>query len=134
IVACGAIGVACGQASRLEPGDGGDVGSDETVEWTLTPNHPAAGADTVAEVTLRDRSRRPIRGASVQIECHMSHPGMAPVIEKAMERSEGVYRAPLQFSMNGDWTVIVKGTLSDGRRFDRRVETATVRQIRCSGC
>jgi hypothetical protein len=60
----------------------------------------------------------------------MSHPGMAPVIGQATERGEGVYRVPLRFSMNGEWVVIVKGTLADGRRFDRRIETATVRQAR----
>ena len=55
---------------------------------------------------------------------------MAPVIGQATERREGVYQVPLRFSMSGEWIVTVKGTLADGRRFDRRIETVTVRQAR----
>jgi hypothetical protein len=127
VIACGVLGFACGQSPRATLGD---LASELTVEWTTTPAPPTVGTDTVGEVTLRDRSQQPVRGATLQIECHMSHPGMAPVIGQATERGEGVYQVPLRFSMNGEWVVIVKGTLPDGRRFDRRIETATVRQAR----
>jgi hypothetical protein len=131
VIACGVIGFGCGQSPHATSArNGADVASDLTFEWTMTPNPSTAGADTVGEVTVRDRSRHPVRGAKVQIECHMSHPGMAPIIGQATERSEGVYQVPLRFSMSGEWIVIVKGTLPDGRRFDRRIETATVRQAR----
>ena len=131
VIICGALGFACSQSPRATAArNGGDVASDLTFEWTMTPNPPTVGADTVGEVTVRDRSQRPVRGATIHIECHMSHPGMAPVIGEATERGEGVYQVPLRFSMNGEWVVVVKGTLPDGRRFDRRIETATVRQAR----
>jgi YtkA-like len=131
VVVCGVLGFACGQSPGATAArNGGDVASDLTFEWTMTANPPTVGTDTVGEVTMRDRSKRPVRGATLQIECHMSHPGMAPVVGQAIERSEGVYQVPLRFSMIGEWVVIVKGTLPDGRRFDRRIETATVRQAR----
>jgi hypothetical protein len=130
VIACVVLGLACGQSPRATPRDAGDLASELTVEWTTTPAPPTVGTDTVGEVTLRDRSQQPVRGATLQIECHMSHPGMAPVIGQATERGEGVYQVPLRFSMTGEWIVIVKGTLPDGRRFDRRIETATVRQAR----
>jgi hypothetical protein len=104
VVVCGVLGFACGQSPRATAArNGGDVASDLTLEWTMTPNPPTVGTDTVGEVTMRDRSRRPVRGATIQIECHMSHPGMAPVIGQATERSEGVYQVPLRFSMIGEW-------------------------------
>jgi YtkA-like len=131
VVVCGVLSFACGQSPRgTAARNGGDVASDLIFEWTMTPNPPTVGTDTVGEVTMRDRSKRPVRGATLQIECHMSHPGMAPVIGQATERGEGLYQVPLKFSMTGEWIVIVKGTLADGRRFDRRIETATVRQAR----
>jgi hypothetical protein len=131
VIFCGVLGFACGQSPRATTArNGGDVASDLTFEWTITPNPPTVGADAVGEVTMRDRSQHPVRGATLQIECHMSHPGMAPVIGQTIERGEGVYQVPLRFSMAGEWVVIVKGTLADGRRFDRRIETATVRQTR----
>jgi hypothetical protein len=130
VLACGVLGFACGPGPRATARNGGDVAADLTFEWTMMPNPPTVGADTVGEITMRDRAGRPVGGALLQIECHMSHPGMAPVIAQATERGAGIYHVPLRFSMLGEWVVVVKGTLPDGRRFDRRIETATVRQAR----
>lgn len=79
----------------------------------------------MGEVTLRDAARRPVRGAKLQVEGHMSHPGMAPVIAKAAERADGVYEVQLQFTMRGDWILLVTGELPDGRRINHRVDVTT---------
>jgi YtkA-like len=121
---CGILNAACDRFPR-EPGP--PPVNDVTVEWKMTPTPTGVGVVTLAEVTLRDGERRPVRGATLQVEGHMSHPGMAPVIVQATERSEGVYAAQLQFSMNGEWIVIVTGNLSDGRRLSRRVAVANVK-------
>ena len=73
------------------------------VEWTITPRLPVAGAETLAEVTLRDSAHRPVRGARLQIEAYMAHPGMAPVMATAAERGDGIYQIRLQFTMGGKW-------------------------------
>ena len=87
-----------------------------TVEWTMTPRPPVAGEATLVELTLRDASRRPVRGAKLQVEGHMSHPGMAPLTATAVERGDGVYEIRLRFTMRGDWILLVTGELPDGSR------------------
>lgn len=115
--AAGLLGAAC---SRQPP-----VADDVIVEWTLSPRPPAVGAATVSEITLRDRSRNPVRGATLRIEAHMSHPGMAPVTATAAERAAGVYQSELRFTMRGEWILLVTGELSDGRRIEHRIDVTT---------
>jgi hypothetical protein len=100
---------------------------DVSVEWKMTPTQPIAGTPVLGELTLRDHGRRPVRGARLQVEGHMSHPGMAPVIAAVAEREEGVYEVRLQFTMSGDWIVLVTGSLPDGRRLNRRIDVVHAR-------
>jgi hypothetical protein len=92
------------------------------VDWTTTPSSTASGAALLGTVTLRDGASRPVRGATLQVEGHMSHPGMAPVTTAATERGEGVYDVRLDLTMGGDWTLLVTGVLPDGRRVVRRFD------------
>jgi hypothetical protein len=80
----------------------------------------------IADVTLRDRSRQPVHGARLQLQAFMSHPGMAPVLATAEERADGVYRATLRFTMAGPWTIVIQGSLPDGRTVTHRVDIPDV--------
>ena len=117
--ACGTV-AACGRQPPVT--NVANVAQDVILEWTITPRLPAAGAAALAEVTLRDSARRPVRGARLQIEAYMAHPGMAPVIATAAERDEGVYQIGLRFTMPGNWILLVTGELPDGRRIDHRID------------
>jgi YtkA-like protein len=103
------------------------LAGDVVVEWKITPAAPAVNGSVRAEILLFDRSHRPLTGASLQVEGHMSHPGMAPVIQPAREERPGVYSASLSFSMAGHWTVVVTGQLEDRRQVRQRVGDLTVR-------
>jgi hypothetical protein len=87
-----------------------------TLTWTTTPATPVVGQETTATVTVRDTAGQLVDNAALQIEAHMSHPGMAPVIEPAQAKGRGVYVARVRFTMAGDWDVLVTGRLPDGRR------------------
>jgi hypothetical protein len=106
VVACASMGSACRRPA---------VAHDVTIEWKLTPSPPVSGSTTLAELRVSDPSQRPVRGATLRVEGHMSHPGMAPVVATAAERGDGVYEARLQFTMNGQWVLVVDGRLQDGR-------------------
>lgn len=97
----------CGQTSQAE----GIV-----ARWTLQPDVPVQGDPAIATLTLRDANGAPVPGARLELEAHMPHPGMAPVVSTPREVGDGVYVAPLQFTMPGRWTLVASGVLRDGRR------------------
>jgi hypothetical protein len=106
---------------------GRDAVRDVRVTLVVDPVTPAAGADTTVRVTLDD-GRGPLRGARVQVEAHMSHPGMAPLVAEARETDAGTYLARIPFSMAGEWTLVASGTLADGHRIpahDQRIAVAS---------
>jgi hypothetical protein len=99
---------------------------DVNVSWN-TASPPRAGEATTADVTLRDAAGAPVQGARLQVQAFMPHPGMAPVAATVSERAGGVYRAELRFTMAGPWTVLVKGTLADGRAVSHQIDIPEVR-------
>jgi hypothetical protein len=116
-IGCLAAAAACRRATA----------ADLSLTWTTTPASPVVGQETTATVTVRDAAGQLVDDASLQIEAHMSHPGMAPVIASAQGRGHGVYEARLQFTMAGDWDVLVTGRLSDGRRMRQIASHLSVR-------
>jgi len=106
--------------------DGPTVADDISVSWSAMPERPVVGQLVVAEVTLRDGDARPVRGAHLECRGFMSHPGMAPITGAAAERADGVYEVRLQFTMAGDWIVLVTGSLPDGRTLNSRIDIANV--------
>ena len=114
----GTILLGCGQPRSTD---------DVSLRWTLDPSVPSASADTIARITVHDERQRPVTGARLQLEAHMSHPGMAPVVGRFSDRGGGAYDTRLQFSMAGDWVLVVTGELPDGRRITRSLPVAGVR-------
>ena len=124
----GLLGLAIG---ALAAGAGcGGTATPVHVSWSLDPAPPVAGVETRARLTVQDDQRRPVRGARLRVEGHMSHPGMTPIVVPATEREDGRYEAQMQFSMAGDWILVVTGDLGDGTRITEQVEVRGVRSAR----
>jgi hypothetical protein len=119
-VRTGILLVACAAASCARAADA------IAIAWSIEPA-PATGAETVAGFTLEDEAGRPVRGARLRMDAHMSHPGMAPVTTTVTELGDGRYQGRIRFSMAGDWVLVVTGELPDGTRFTRQLEVAGVR-------
>jgi hypothetical protein len=97
------------------------------MSWTLVPSSPAVTEPATLTLELHDDSGQALTGARVRLEGHMSHPGMAPIVADAAERSPGVYVAPVAFSMPGNWVLLVTATLADGQRIEQRIDIRGVR-------
>ena len=57
----------------------------------------------------------------------MSHPGMRPIFSEARETEPGRYEAPIEFTMGGDWIILVDITLPEGRKLQRQFEIKGVK-------
>jgi hypothetical protein len=95
------------------------------IDLTVSPNPPSVGAATISLV-LSDAEGRPIEGATIELEGNMSHAGMAPVFTQAEAAGPGHYEAPIEFTMGGDWFILVKATLPDGRQLERQIDLPAV--------
>jgi hypothetical protein len=91
-----------------------------TIEADVLPQPVRVGAASV-NLKMLDVHKKPVTGAHIELEGDMSHPGMAPVFGEARETDPGYYRGNLQFSMAGDWVVMLHITLADGRTLERQV-------------
>lgn len=96
------------------------------VAHEIAPRPPAVGPATVI-FKVTDEAGRALTGAKTKVEGNMSHAGMAPVFAEAGEVAPGRYEAHLEFTMSGDWLLLVELTLPDGRRLQRQVEVKGVR-------
>ncbi|MEM6528334.1 MAG: FixH family protein, partial [Chloroflexota bacterium] len=64
--------------------------------------------------TLRDSNGDPINDAQVNLRGDMNHAGMQPVLRDSSVGREGDYTVPFEWTMGGDWFVVVTAELPDG--------------------
>ena len=94
---------------------------DVNMALTVQPQAPSVGPATLV-ITLATTGGDPINGALLEIRGDMSHAGMEPVIANSTSSQAGVYEAPFEWTMAGDWFVTVKATLPDGRVVTREFD------------
>lgn len=97
------------------------------VKLTLDPSPPVVG-DSQVTVALSSASGEPIRGADVRLEGNMNHAGMRPSFADLDESGEGKYSGTLDFTMAGDWFVVVNAKLADGSRVEQIIDVPGVRK------
>ena len=88
---------------------------DVRIEPEFEPNPPRVGAVTIT-LRVTEALGKPVTGARLKLELNMTHAGMAPVIADAQEVEPGSYRANVQLSMAGDWSLFVDVTLANGNK------------------
>ena len=117
-VACAFLGVAC---TLTEPTP------DFVVRHDISPSPPRVGPATVSLKLTDFLASKPVSGARVTLEGNMTHAGMTPVFAEAKESEPGSYRATLEFTMAGDWVVLLHASLPDGRKIERQWDVKGVR-------
>ncbi len=98
---------------------------DITVVHEIAPQPARVGLTTIA-LGLTDPSSRPVTAAHITLEGDMSHPGMAPIFGEASEVAPGRYQGKLNFSMGGDWAVLVHITMPNGQKLERQFDVRGV--------
>ncbi len=119
-VLCLLVMGSCARGGRDLP----DVG----VALAIEPQPPQLGPATLT-VRLTGAGGEPLTEAAVELEGNMSHAGMVPVFADAIEVAPGQYRADLEFTMGGDWFILVRAELADGRSLERQIDVPGVDAI-----
>jgi hypothetical protein len=96
------------------------------IEHEIVPWPARVGAATVT-LGLSDAGGQAVRGARIELEADMSHPGMRPEFGGAREFAAGRYRGRLAFTMAGDWVILVRVTLPGGQKLERQLDVKGVR-------
>jgi hypothetical protein len=96
------------------------------IEHEISPAPPRVGPATVS-LKLADDAGKPVTGAQIAVEADMSHAGMSPRFADAKEVDPGRYQAHLEFSMAGDWVILLHVTLPDGKKLERQIDVRGVR-------
>lgn len=111
--------VACGGASSSP-----NATSSETADTLAVEMLPAAqqqGGSLAVRVV--DANGHPITDATVRLEGDMNHAGMIPVISDPVgHEADGIYRVPFEFTMLGDWIIMVFVTTADGQEHELRID------------
>jgi hypothetical protein len=99
---------------------------DVQVELKTEPDSPRVGK-AVLRLLVTDGDGTPIEGATLKLEGNMAHAGMKPVFADATEEKGGSYRAEMEFTMGGDWFVLIDGQRADGRSFLKKIDIKGVK-------
>lgn len=93
---------------------------------TLEPSPPVVGDANVA-LNVTDAKGEPVQGAEVKIEGNMNHAGMKPSFADLNETEPGNYAGTLEFTMGGDWFILVTATTAEGERVERKIDVPGVK-------
>jgi hypothetical protein len=110
-------------AAACDAGGGPDA-PDVDVDLAFDP--PPCVGETVCTVTLTGSNGAPLEGATIEVEGNMNHAGMVPVFADLRGGAPGAYASDFEFTMGGDWFVVVRGELADGRRVERIFDVPAV--------
>jgi hypothetical protein len=118
VVLLGLFSAGCPRAARES--------ADTQVTLTTTPSPPVVGVAAVA-VQLADSAGKPISGATLRLEGNMNHAGMTPSFADLKDVGAGRYEGSLDFTMGGDWFILVNAKLPDGKSVERRIDVPGVK-------
>ena len=94
--------------------------SDFQFDLSVSSTPPATGPARLTP-TITGADGAPVDGLSVDVEGTMTHAGMTPSLATAEARGEGRYVVEaFDFTMAGDWVVIVRARHPDGRSGERQ--------------
>jgi len=105
-------------------GAGTEGGLSVTAEFDPTP--PTVGPTSV-ELSVATAEGEPVTDAEVAIEANMNHAGMVPEFAEARAAEPGRYEAEFEFTMAGDWFLLVTVRTADGEEVQETVPVPGVR-------
>ena len=95
------------------------------IEVNISPAPPKTGKADIT-LTISDKSGQPLTIGNLQVEGNMNHAGMRPSFASVRELSPGTYGGTINFTMGGDWFLLITGDLPGGHRLEKKVDVPGV--------
>jgi hypothetical protein len=89
-------------------------------------SHPPAIGSNSLQIILKDAAGQPLRLGRLEVEGNMNHAGMKPVFTHLQEIDPGRYAGSIEFTMGGDWFLLLSGMSSGGEKFSKQVNVPGV--------
>jgi hypothetical protein len=118
------LGVSVGAGCRKNEADVPETEAKLAIHFN--PNPPVIGNNEL-EITLSDANGAPIRLGRIKVEGNMNHAGMKPIFAEFLERDPGKYTGSLQFTMGGDWFLLVTSEASPSGTLNLKINVPGVR-------
>ena len=90
------------------------------------PNPPLIGENDL-EITVTDADGKPIQLGVIKVEGNMNHAGMRPVFTELREAEPGKYTGTIEFTMGGDWFLLVTSDGSSKGVFNEKIDVPGVK-------
>lgn len=100
-----------------------------SIQFQLDPEPPSVGPTSLLLDVCTDDGRI-VEDAEVHVEATMSHAGMVPEFITCTETQPGKYAGSFEFTMGGDWILIVDVDVADGRSGQSVLEVSGVDPLR----
>jgi hypothetical protein len=121
------IGVACAASMLISScSQSSESSARVTIQHEILPQPARVGA-AIVTLKLADAAGKPVTGAHIAIEADMTHAGMSPRFADAKETDSGLYQSPLEFSMAGDWVILLHVALPGGKKLEQQFDVRGVR-------
>ncbi|MCC9599155.1 FixH family protein [Stieleria sp. JC731] len=97
-----------------------------SAEVTFQPSQPTVGPCDLT-IKLVDGEGKPIEDAKLTVEGNMNHAGMKPSFAEMSQADEpGVYEGTIDFTMGGDWFLLVSAEGPSGEVIETKVDVPGV--------
>lgn len=97
--------------------------AEATVEFDPSP--PVIGTVGL-KIQLRDAAGEPVSLGELEVEGNMNHAGMKPVFTTLKESEPGSYAGTIEFTMGGDWFLLLTGQRPGGGLLEMKVDVPGV--------
>lgn len=99
---------------------------DVKVDLSLDPSPPMVGEAGIS-LKLTGAGGNPVEGAEVRVEGNMNHAGMKPSFADLKEVEPGRYDGTLDFTMGGDWFLLITAKTADGKTVEQKIDVPGVK-------
>ena len=91
------------------------------------PNPPTTHGPVKLKIVLSDSNGNALPLSEFAVEGDMNHAGMSPVFAQLHETAPGEYSGEIQFTMGGDWFLLLSGQLPGNTHIVKKVDVRGVK-------